>query len=72
MLPTPIGATYILFFIVLTILFYLEGLMIAIVATQYWDKGTPLLIPRAIVDVLTDTAVLRNVEGMLPSRLHAT
>jgi len=39
-LPTPAGATYFLFFMVLTILFYLEGLMIAIVATQYWDKET--------------------------------
>lgn len=40
MLPTPVAATYFIFFIVLTILFYLEGLMIAIVATQYWDKET--------------------------------
>lgn len=39
-LPTPVGATYILFFLVLCILFYLEGLMIAIVETQYWDKET--------------------------------
>jgi hypothetical protein len=37
-LPTPPGATYILFFVFLVLLFYLEGLMIAIVATQYWDK----------------------------------
>jgi hypothetical protein len=37
-LPTPPGATYIIFFLFLILLFYLEGLMIAIVATQYWDK----------------------------------
>jgi len=39
-LPTPIAATYIIFGITMTILFYLEGLMIALVATQYWDKET--------------------------------
>jgi hypothetical protein len=39
-LPTPPGGTYIIFFIALTVLFYLEGLMIAIVTTQYWDKET--------------------------------
>ena len=37
-LPSPPGGTYIIFFLFLTLLFYLEGLMIAIVATQYWDK----------------------------------
>jgi hypothetical protein len=37
-LPSPSGGTYIIFFIFLALLFYLEGLMIAIVATQYWDK----------------------------------
>lgn len=37
-LPIPVGAAYILAFCVLTILFYLEGLMIAIVGTQYWDR----------------------------------
>ena len=37
-LPTPPGATYIIFILFLILLFYLEGLMIAIVATQYWDK----------------------------------
>jgi hypothetical protein len=37
-LPSPSGGTYIIFFLFLTLLFYLEGLMIAIVATQYWDK----------------------------------
>lgn len=39
-LPTPVAATYIVFLCVLTLLFYLEGLMIAIVATQYWDRET--------------------------------
>jgi hypothetical protein len=39
-LPTPVGATYVVFFCVLTLLFYLEGMMIAIVATQYWDRET--------------------------------
>ena len=39
-LPTPVAATYFLFFMVMSILFYLEGLMIAIVETQYWDKET--------------------------------
>ena len=33
-LPVPIGGAYVIFFCVLTMLFYLEGLMIAIVATQ--------------------------------------
>jgi len=37
-LPTPPGATFIIFFLALTMLFYLEGLMIAIVAIQYWDR----------------------------------
>ena len=37
-LPTPPGATFIIFFVALTILFYLEGLMIAVVAVQYWDR----------------------------------
>ena len=39
-LPTPPGATFILFALTLCLLFYLEGLMIAIVNTQYWDKDT--------------------------------
>ncbi len=39
-LPTPVGATYIVFFLVLVLLFYLEGMMIAIVCTQYWDRET--------------------------------
>jgi hypothetical protein len=37
-LPTPPGATYVVLAVVLIILFYLEGLMIAITATQYWDR----------------------------------
>lgn len=37
-LPTPPGATFVIFFLALTMLFYLEGLMIAIVAIQYWDR----------------------------------
>ena len=39
-LPTPVGATYVVFIAVMTLLFYLEGLMIAIVSTQYWDRET--------------------------------
>eukprot|EP01039_Chlorochromonas_danica_P000389 gene389-422_t len=39
-LPTPMPAAYILLIVLLGILFYLEGLMIAIVATQYWDPET--------------------------------
>lgn len=39
-LPSPVGATYVIFIMFLILLFYLEGLMIAIVATQYWDKET--------------------------------
>ena len=39
-LPSPPGATYIIFFMFLCLLFYLEGLMIAVVATQYWDRDT--------------------------------
>lgn len=37
-LPAPIGLVYFIFIAVLVLLFYLEGLMICIVATQYWDK----------------------------------
>lgn len=36
-LPVPIPALYIIFICALTLLFYLEGLMICIVATQFWD-----------------------------------
>jgi hypothetical protein len=36
--PTPPAGTYIVFFCFLVLLFYLEGLMIAVVATQYWEK----------------------------------
>ena len=38
-LPTPVPAAYILAFFTMGILFYLEGLMIAIVGTQYWDPS---------------------------------
>jgi len=37
-LPTPPGATFVIFFLALTLLFYLEGLMIAVVGVQYWDR----------------------------------
>ena len=37
-LPTPPGVTFFIFFLALGVLFYLEGLMIAIVAVQYWDR----------------------------------
>jgi hypothetical protein len=36
-LPVPIPVLYIIFVAALTLLFYLEGLMICIVATQFWD-----------------------------------
>ena len=36
-LPTPFAGAYVIFIALLVILFYLEGLMIAIVGTQYWD-----------------------------------
>ncbi len=36
-LPTPVAGAYIIAISLLVILFYLEGLMIAIVGTQYWD-----------------------------------
>jgi hypothetical protein len=39
-LPTPVVATFVLLIVALIILFYLEGLMIAVVATQYWNKET--------------------------------
>ena len=39
-LPTPPVGAYILALLALTVLFYLEGLMIAIVGTQYWDPET--------------------------------
>lgn len=37
-LPVNAGVCFILFFVSVTGLFFLEGLMIAIVGTQYWDK----------------------------------
>eukprot|EP00607_Mallomonas_marina_P010404 CAMPEP_0182422028 /NCGR_PEP_ID=MMETSP1167-20130531/7600_1 /TAXON_ID=2988 /ORGANISM="Mallomonas Sp, Strain CCMP3275" /LENGTH=326 /DNA_ID=CAMNT_0024599731 /DNA_START=563 /DNA_END=1543 /DNA_ORIENTATION=- len=47
-LPAPIGACYVVLIIFLGLLFYLEGLMICIVATQFWDKETfKELYPRA-------------------------
>jgi len=47
-LPAPIGAQYVVFFVFMTLLFYLEGLMICIVATQFWDRETfKQLYPRA-------------------------
>jgi len=39
-LPVPPIGAYILAILALTILFYLEGLTIAIVGTQYWDPET--------------------------------
>jgi hypothetical protein len=36
-LPTLIPAAYIIVIVTMCILFYLEGLMIAVVGTQYWD-----------------------------------
>ncbi|KAJ1438290.1 silicon transporter-domain-containing protein [Ochromonadaceae sp. CCMP2298] len=47
-LPIPAGAAYIVALILLTTLYYLEGLMIAIVGTQYWDPETfRTVYPRA-------------------------
>lgn len=37
-LPTPVVGAYIIAIVMMTILFYLEGLMIAIVGVQYWDR----------------------------------
>ncbi len=39
-LPTPVPVAYFMAIFLLTVLFYLEGLMIAVVATQYWDPET--------------------------------
>lgn len=39
-LPTPVVAAFLIAVCMLTALFYLEGLMIAIVGTQYWDPET--------------------------------
>ena len=36
-LPAPMAGAYVIFLALIVILFYLEGLMIAIVGTQYWD-----------------------------------
>jgi len=36
-LPVPVEGAFIIAGLTLTVLFYLEGLMIAIVTTQYWD-----------------------------------
>jgi hypothetical protein len=47
-LPVPPAAAYVMALVLLTILYYLEGLMIAIVGTQYWDPETfKELYPRA-------------------------
>lgn len=37
-LPTPVIGAYIIAIVMMTVLFYLEGLMIAIVGVQYWDR----------------------------------
>lgn len=39
-LPVPVPAAYIMALSLLVILYYLEGLMIAIVVVQYWDRET--------------------------------
>lgn len=39
-LPVPVACAYILLFVLLVWLYYLEGLIIAIVGTQYWDPET--------------------------------
>jgi len=39
-LPVPVACAYILLFWLLLLLYYLEGLIIAIVGTQYWDPET--------------------------------
>ena len=38
-MEVPIPVLYIIFIAALTLLFYLEGLMICIVATQHWDPA---------------------------------
>lgn len=40
LLPAPTVVVYLVFICALVLLFYLEGLMICIVATQYWDRET--------------------------------
>ena len=39
-LPVGVAAAFIIACLDLTLLFYLEGLMIAVVGTQYWNKET--------------------------------
>lgn len=39
-LPVPVAGAFIIAIITLVVLFYLEGLMIAIVTTQFWDPET--------------------------------
>ena len=39
-LPVPPGVAYVMAIVLLITLYYLEGLMIAIVGTQYWDPET--------------------------------
>jgi len=39
-LPIPMAGAYVLLLFLLVVLYYLEGLMIAIVGTQYWDPET--------------------------------
>jgi hypothetical protein len=47
-LPTPEPAAFLIAITMLIVLFYLEGLMIAIVGTQYWDPEVfRLVYPRA-------------------------
>ncbi len=49
-LPAPVPVLYFIFIGALTLLFYLEGLMICIVATQYWDpEEFRLTHPRAYI-----------------------
>lgn len=37
-LPTPVPGAFIIAILMMTVLYYLEGLMIAIVGVQYWDR----------------------------------
>ena len=74
-LPTPPGATFVIFFLAMSLLFYLEGLMISIVAIKYWDRYIEnLLGPFKIFRISYSIIMITQgvFQGFLPSCLYAS
>lgn len=72
-LPSPPGGTYIIFIMFLILLFYLEGLMIAVVGTQYWDRSTFIeYYPRAAMLHELMTRDKDNVKRFIIGRQFCT